>query len=89
MEKTKEFNIYPCYLFIDFKAAYYSVIRHKLYEAIEEFNIPIKLINLTKTTLKTVKCTVKLGKELSEVFYIRTDDCDKVMLCHACCSTWP
>ena len=69
MEKTKEFNIYTCYLFIDFKTAYDSIIQYKLHEAMEEFNMPIKLINLTKTTLNKVKCWVKLGNELSEVFY--------------------
>ena len=40
---------------IDFKAAYDSIIWHKLYEAMEEFNAPINLFNLTKTTLKWVK----------------------------------
>ena len=34
-----------------------------------EFEIPVKLINLTKATLKRVKCRVKLQNELSEPFY--------------------
>ena len=35
----------------------------------EELNAPIKLINSTKTTPKRVKYILKLGNELSEVFY--------------------
>ncbi|KFM66301.1 hypothetical protein X975_02241, partial [Stegodyphus mimosarum] len=35
----------------------------------EEFEIPTKLINITKATFKKVKCRVKLGNDLPEVFY--------------------
>ncbi|XP_071044382.1 uncharacterized protein [Parasteatoda tepidariorum] len=35
----------------------------------KNFGIPLKLINLTKTTLRRVKCRVKLQNELTEPFY--------------------
>lgn len=38
------------YLFVDFKAAYDSVKRNKLYEAMHELSIPQKLIRLVKMT---------------------------------------
>jgi hypothetical protein len=47
-------------LFIDYKAAYDSIRRDKLLSAMEEFEIPDKLINLTTATLKRVRCRVKI-----------------------------
>jgi hypothetical protein len=34
----------------------------------EEFLIPMKLINLTKATLRNIKCRVKIQNQLSELF---------------------
>jgi hypothetical protein len=51
-EKCNEFNITTHHLFIDFKAAYDTIIRNKVYVAMSELNFPnTKLIRLTKTTL--------------------------------------
>jgi hypothetical protein len=36
----------------------------------EEFLIPQKLINLTKATLKNIKCRVKIQNQLSKLFTI-------------------
>ncbi|XP_035211839.1 zinc finger protein 680-like [Stegodyphus dumicola] len=68
--KTIEYSIGTCYLFIHFRAVCDSINDQKLYKTMEEFEILTKLINLTKATLKRVKCRVKLGNDLSEVFYI-------------------
>jgi hypothetical protein len=56
------------YPIIDFKAAYDSVKRDKLLKAIEELLIPQKLINLTKATLRNIKCRVRIQNQLSELF---------------------
>jgi hypothetical protein len=56
------YNISTFHLFIDFKAAYDSIRRDKLLMAMEEFEIPRKLINLTKITLMKVRCRVKIQK---------------------------
>ena len=69
LEKTKEYNIDTYHLFIDFKAAYDSINREKLLEAMLEFNIPNKLISLTRMTLKGFLCRVKISSSLSEPFF--------------------
>jgi hypothetical protein len=71
LEKTHEHRVSTYHLFIDFKAAYDRTDRDKLFEAMEELQIPKKLINLTKATLKTAWCRVKVNNELSEPFKTR------------------
>ncbi|GBL78585.1 hypothetical protein AVEN_65180-1 [Araneus ventricosus] len=68
LEKTKEYNIKTFHRFIDFKAAYDSIKRDKLIKAMIEFNIPTKLVNLTKASLSNVRCRVKIQNYLSESF---------------------
>lgn len=57
-------------LFIDFKQAYDSINRKELYKALEELGIPIKLINLTKATLKETENKVIMGEKLSSSFMV-------------------
>jgi sorting nexin-29 len=61
LEKCTEFNI-------DFRAAYESVRRQALWEIMEEFGFPQKLISLTKLTLRQVKSMVRINQKLSEPF---------------------
>lgn len=49
-------------LFVNFKAAYESINRTKLYEAMEELGIPSCLIRLT---MKKVECRVRIQRHLS------------------------
>jgi hypothetical protein len=60
LEKTCEYSIRTFHLFTNFKAACCSIIREKLFMAMEEFENFIKLINLMKATVKEVKCRVKI-----------------------------
>jgi hypothetical protein len=46
------------HLLIDFKAAYDSIDRRRLYAAMEEMNIPQKLIALVKATMNNTQCLV-------------------------------
>ena len=68
LEKTKEYNIKTFHLFIDFKAAYDSIERDKLLEAMNEFGIPTKLVSLTRATINNVRCRIKIQSHLSEPF---------------------
>lgn len=68
LEKTNEFNIDTFHFFIDFKAAYDSILRPKLYEAMNELEIPETLINLTKMTMSRVVCCVKIQNDISNPF---------------------
>lgn len=52
-------------MFIDFKAAYDSIVRIKLYEAMNEFNIPEKLIKITKMTMQQVTNSVRIQNNTS------------------------
>ncbi|GFT14646.1 reverse transcriptase domain-containing protein [Trichonephila clavipes] len=68
LEKTKEYSIKTFNLFVDFKAAYGSINRDKMIEAMTEFKLPKKLVNLMKATLKNAHCRIKIQKYLSEPF---------------------
>ena len=58
-------------LFIDFKKAYDSVRREVLYNLIE-FGIPMKLVRLTKMCLTETCSGVRVGKNVSDMFPIRS-----------------
>ena len=71
LEKGNEYNIPTHHLFIDFKAAYDTIIRNEVYVAMLELDFPTKLIRLTKATLTTVLCCVKIQNNCSEYFETR------------------
>jgi hypothetical protein len=68
LEKPLERKVGTFHLFIYFKATYVTINRDKLLEALEEFNIPQKLIGLKRATLTLVNCRVKIHNNLSESF---------------------
>jgi hypothetical protein len=70
LEKCNEFNITTHHLFIDFKAAYDTIIRNEVYVGMSELNFPTKLTRLTKATLTIVMCCVKIQND-SESFETR------------------
>ena len=68
LEKTTEFGIDTYHLFIDFKAAYDSILRGKLYQAMNQMKVPKKLIDITKMTMSKVVCAVKIQNSVSRKF---------------------
>jgi hypothetical protein len=56
LEKCSEHGKDAHHLFLDFKAAYDSINRCSLYAAMEEMNIPRKLIALVKAMMKITQC---------------------------------
>jgi sorting nexin-29 len=68
LEKTKGYNVGMYHHFVDFKAAYDSIYRDKLFKAMEKFAIPTKLTSLTKITLSRVKFRVKTQNNQSALF---------------------
>ena len=68
LEKTSEYGVSTFHLFIDFKAAYDTIRRDKLLEAIKEFKLPLKLMRLIKLTVKHERCRVKIQNNLLEQF---------------------
>jgi hypothetical protein len=71
LEKCNEFTIKTHHLFIDFKAAYDTIIRNEVYVGMSELTFPTKLIRLTKATLTIVTCCVKIQNDCSESFETR------------------
>jgi sorting nexin-29 len=59
LEKCSEHVKDTHHLFIDFKAAYDSIDRHSLYAAMEELNIPQKLITLVKATMNKINVELR------------------------------
>jgi hypothetical protein len=55
LEKCKQVGIQIHYLFVDFKAAYDSIDRTRLYLAMKEMQIPKKLVNLVRITMRNTQ----------------------------------
>ncbi|KAL1445920.1 hypothetical protein WDU94_013975 [Cyamophila willieti] len=72
MEKCHEHNIDLNILFVDFKQAFDSIKRSKLIEAMEDMDIPQKLINLIMMSMEKSRALVKIDKILSDEFDITT-----------------
>ena len=58
-------------LFIDLKKAYDSVRREVLYNILIEFGVPQKLVWLVKICLTETYISVRVGKNVSDIFPIR------------------
>jgi hypothetical protein len=71
LEKCNEFNITTHHLFLDFKAAYDSIIRNEVYVGMSELNFPTKLIRLSIAPLTIVTCWVKIQNDCSKSFETR------------------
>lgn len=68
LEKTYENQIDTYHLFVDYKAAFDSPLRDRLYAAMSELGIPAKLVRLCRMTLSNTSSSVKVGNDLSEAF---------------------
>src|SRR5215469_16281959 len=71
LEKKWEYNKAVHQLFIDFKKAYDSVRREVLYNILNEYGAPKKLVRLIKMCLTETYSRVRVGKNLSDMFPIR------------------
>jgi len=72
LEKKLEYNEPVHQFFIDFKKAYDSVRRDILYKILIEFGIPKKLVRLIKMSLTETCSRVRVGKNVSDRFPIRS-----------------
>ncbi|KAI5708261.1 hypothetical protein M8J77_019306 [Diaphorina citri] len=70
IEKCYEYDIDLNILFIDFKQAFDSIQRSKVKNAMENLEIPTKLINLAMMTMQRSKAKVKVENILSDTFDI-------------------
>jgi len=72
LEKKWEYNEAVHQLFIDFKKAYDSIRREVLYNIFFEFGIPMKLVRPIKMCLTEIYSRVRVDKNLSDTFPIRS-----------------
>lgn len=56
-------------LFVDLKAAFDSVDRGKLVEAMRERGIRIGLIDRVEVLMRETRCRIKVGGEMGEYFW--------------------
>jgi hypothetical protein len=70
LENMKEFGTSSHLLFIDFKSAYDSTDKERMYEAMNELNIPEKLIRLVKRIMSNMHSQIKIQLNLSAPFII-------------------
>lgn len=71
-EKSHEFNKDVHMLFVDFKAAYDSVDRKKLWNVMSRLGIPEKLTKIIKVCVQGSKCKVSFGGTYSNEFPVLT-----------------
>jgi len=72
VEKSHEFDKDIHLLFIDFRAAYDSINRDKLWEVMGQLGIPAKLIRLIKACSYNSKSKISFGGDLSGEFPVTT-----------------
>ncbi|KAL4104892.1 hypothetical protein QTP88_020168 [Uroleucon formosanum] len=72
IEKEYEFRQNMWQMFVDFRKAYDSIHRNSLYNIMEEFGFPDKLINLSKLAMEGMKYQVKVDNFMSEAFSVET-----------------
>jgi sorting nexin-29 len=68
LEKMREYGVSTFNLFVDFKAAFDSDDRTELFKAMEEFQIPRKVVEIT---LRNVRCKVKTPSGITDPFHTK------------------
>jgi hypothetical protein len=68
IEKHHEHNSELHVLFVDFKQAFDSINRERLYRTMEIMGIPQKLIRLVQMSMNTTVAHVKVNNQLSDSF---------------------
>jgi hypothetical protein len=71
-EKCYEYNIELHNIFVDFSQAFDTVNRDAIYSSLIKYNVPSKLISLTKLTLQQTELEVKVNNSCSEWFETKT-----------------
>jgi hypothetical protein len=70
LEKKWEYNGTVHQLYIDLKKGYDTVRREALYNILNEIGIPRKILGLIKICLNETYSTVRIGKNLSDMFTV-------------------
>uniref|UniRef100_A0A3F2YVY1 Reverse transcriptase domain-containing protein n=1 Tax=Anopheles dirus TaxID=7168 RepID=A0A3F2YVY1_9DIPT len=68
LQKCREHQIPTHHLFIDFKAAYDTIDRTELWNIMQQYGFPGKLVRLLKATMDGVQCKVRVSNMTSDMF---------------------
>jgi sorting nexin-29 len=71
LEKCWEYSLSVYQIYVDYKQAYDSIQREKLYTIMYEFGLPPKLVRLVRATMTGREAQVKVQTELTNTFEIR------------------
>jgi hypothetical protein len=72
ISKRVEFKQPTHNLFVDFKAAFYSVNRGALWQILGQYGIPEKFITMLKALYENTKCSVRINRLCSENLFVNT-----------------
>jgi len=72
MAKYYEFDKELHLIFIDYKQAYDSVDRDRLWKALEVIGIPKKYASIIKGCNKKTTCRIRFLQEMSETFEVKS-----------------
>lgn len=82
LEKCKEFNVVTRHLFIVYTSAYDSISSNELYQAIETFILPSKLIGYLSSQSEVPRLGVRIQSDLSESIHTGKGLCQgKALAC--------
>ena len=70
LSKRHEFKQPTFILFLDFKAAFDSVNRTSLWQILEQYGLPSKLLSMIKALYHDTKCTVRIDGKDSTAFNV-------------------
>jgi selenocysteine-specific translation elongation factor len=87
IEKHNEHGLDLHMLFIDFKQAFDSINRERLFAATDKMGIPEKLIRLTRMTMCQTKARVKIDNQIGALLNMIKES-SKVMVCRQRSSSW-
>ena len=72
LNKRLEFQQPTSILFVDFKAAFDSINRGALWQILEQYGLPSKLISMFKAVYDNTRCTIRVNGKGSADFSVDT-----------------
>src|SRR5438093_8240067 len=72
LNKRLEFQQPTSILFVDFKAAFDSINRGTLWQILEQYGFPSKLISMLKAVYDNTRCTIRIKWKNSADFTVDT-----------------
>jgi hypothetical protein len=72
LELRNEFQQPTCVAFVDFKAAFDSIDRSRMYRVLSDLGLPDKIIGLMRQMYSRCTSVVRVGKDLSQPFTVES-----------------